>query len=44
MHLGTRAVSLTNWSTLPMPLHAMHAGIDGYLGEDIDPHEFEKAL
>ncbi len=27
-----------------MPLHAMRAGIDGYLDKDIDPHEFEKAL
>ena len=27
-----------------MPLHAMRAGIDGYLGKDIEPQEFEKAL
>ena len=27
-----------------MLLHAMRAGLDGYLGKDIDPHEFEKAL
>jgi two-component system invasion response regulator UvrY len=44
MHLGTRVVALTNWTTQPMPLHAMRAGIDGYLGKDIDPQEFEKAL
>ncbi len=44
MHLGTRVVALTNWTTQPMPLHAMRAGIDGYLGKDIEPQEFEKAL
>ena len=40
MHLGTRVVAFTNWSTQPMPLRAMRAGKDGYLGKDIDPHEF----
>lgn len=44
MHLGTSVVALTNWTTQPMPLHAMRAGIDGYFGKDIEPREFEKAL
>ena len=35
MHLGTRVVALTNWTTQPMPLHAMRAGIDGYLGKEL---------
>ena len=43
MHLGTRVVATTNWTTQPMPLHAMRAGIDGYLGKDIEPREFEKS-
>ena len=44
MHLVTRVVALTPWSTQSMPRHAMRAGIDGYRGKDIDLHEFEKAL
>ena len=44
MHLGTRVVALTNWTMQPVSLHAMRAGIDGYLGKDIEPQEFEKAL
>ncbi|MDC3124729.1 response regulator, partial [Gammaproteobacteria bacterium] len=44
LHLGTRVVALTKWTSQPMPLHAMRAGIDGYLGKDVEPQEFEKAL
>ncbi len=44
MHLGARVVALTNGTTQPMPLHTMPAGIDGYLGKDIETREFEKAL
>ena len=43
-HVGTRVVALTHWTRQPMPLQAMRAGIDGYLGKDISPEEFEGAL
>ena len=44
MHVGTRVAALINWSTKPMPLHAMRVGKDVCLGNDINPHEFFKAL
>lgn len=44
LQVGTRVVALTNWINQPMPLHAMRAGIDGYLGKDISAAELECAL
>ena len=44
LHVGTRVVALTHWTNQPLPLHAMRAGIEGYLGKDISPAEFETAL
>ena len=44
LQVGTRVVALTHWTNQPLPLHAMRAGIAGYLGKDISPAEFETAL
>ena len=44
LQVGTRVVALTHWTNQPLPLHAMRAGISGYLGKDISPTEFETAL
>ena len=43
-HVGTRVLALTHWTQQPMPLQAMRAGIDGYLGKDIVVDELEIAL
>lgn len=44
LQVGTRVVALTQWTNQPLPLHAMRAGIAGYLGKDISPAEFKTAL
>ena len=44
LQVGTRVVALTHWTNHPLPLHAMRAGITGYIGKDISPAEFETAL
>ena len=40
--LGTRVVALTQCVEQPMPLQALRAGFDGYLGKNVSSEEFAK--
>ena len=42
--LGTRVVALTQCVEQPMPLQALRAGFDGYLGKNVSSEEFAKGL
>jgi|GEM_PF-41490 two-component system invasion response regulator UvrY len=44
LHIGTRVVALTHWVDQPMPVQALRAGFDGYLGKDIGAEELSQAL
>lgn len=44
LQLGTRVVALTQYINQPMPLQALRAGFDGYLGKNVSSEEFAKAL
>ena len=44
LHVGTRVVALTQCTDQPMPLQALRAGFDGYLGKGVSTTEFAKGL
>ena len=44
LQVGTRVVALTQCVDQPMPLRALRAGFDGYLGKNVSAEEFAKAL
>ena len=44
LQVGTRVVALTQCVDQPMPLQALRADFDGYLGKNVSAEEFAKAL
>ncbi len=43
-HIGTRVVALTQCVEQPVPLQALRAGFDGYVGKDVSAEELTQAL